>query len=143
MPSSKDILASFPHWGGFATLPQCYIPAKMPLMCGVIFLGEFVPEYKTLLEFSRPEYVKNLSVSRLQDQGRLKVWLQVSKSDSEETIELSGFEGLTEAVSALLQAERAVISKETNSGKEFGTIRIECWVDECYSEYACDTAGQT
>jgi len=29
-----------------------------------MFLGEFVPEYKTLLEFSRPEYVKDLSASR-------------------------------------------------------------------------------
>ena len=100
-----------------------------------------MPEYKTLLEFSRPEYVKDLSVSRLKDQGLLKVWLQFSKNDSEETIELSGFEDLAEAVSALLQAERAVISKEANSGKEFGTIRIECWVDVCYSEYTCDTAG--
>ena len=106
-----------------------------------MFLGEFVPEYKTLLEFSRPEYVKDLSVSRSQDQGLLKVWLQVSKNDSEEAIELSGFEDLADAVSNLLQAERAVISKEANSGKEFGTIRIECWVDECYSEYTCDTAG--
>jgi hypothetical protein len=98
-----------------------------------------VPEYKTLLEFSRPEYVKDLSVSRLQEQGLLKVWIQVSKNASEETIELYGFEGLTEAVSSQLQAERAVISKESNSGKEFGTIRIECWVDECYLEYTCDT----
>ncbi len=99
-----------------------------------------MPEYKTLLEFSRPEYVKDLSVSRVQEQGLLKVWVQVSKEDSEETIELSGFEGLTEAVSSLLKAEHAVISREANSGKEFGTIRIECWVDEIYSEYICDKA---
>ncbi len=102
-----------------------------------------MPEYKTLLEFSRPEYVKDLSVSRVQEQGLLKVWLQVSKNDSEETIELSGFEGLAQAVSSLIEAERAVISKDTNSGKEFGTIRIECWVDECYSEYTCNTAEKT
>jgi len=34
-PLSRDILASFPFWGGCATLPQNSTPAKMPLMCGV------------------------------------------------------------------------------------------------------------
>ena len=97
-------------------------------------------EFKTLLEFSRPEFVKDMSVSRMQEQGLLKVWFQVSKDGSESSIELSGFEGLSESISDLLAAERAVISKEVNSGKEFGTIRIECWVDECYSEYFCDSA---
>jgi len=72
--------------------------------------------------------------------GLLKAWLQVSKNGSKEVIELSGFEDLAKAVSSLLQAERAVISKEANSGKEFDTIKIECWVDEFYSEYTCDTA---
>ena len=97
-------------------------------------------EYKTLLEFSRPDFVKDMSLSRTQEQGLLKVWLQVSKGGSEQSIELSGFEGLSESISDLVDAERAVISKEVNSGKELGTIRIECWVDECYSEYFCDTA---
>lgn len=97
-------------------------------------------EYKTLLKFSRPEYIKGLNANRADDQGLLKVLLLVSKQDSEESIELSGFSELAEAVSDLIEAERVVISKEINSGKEFGTIRIECWVDECYSEYTCDTA---
>lgn len=97
-------------------------------------------EYKTLLKFSRPEYVKELNTNREQDQGLLKVCLQISKHASDESIELSGFSELAEAVSDLLEAEKAVISKEINSGKEFGTIRIECWVDECYSEYTCDSA---
>ena len=35
MPSSTDILALIPFWGGSATLPQNSITAKMPLMCGV------------------------------------------------------------------------------------------------------------
>ncbi|BEU02958.1 hypothetical protein OAG1_17580 [Agarivorans sp. OAG1] len=97
-------------------------------------------EYKTLLEFSRPEFVKDLSISRANDQGLLKVWFQVARNYSEESIELTGFEGLAEAVSSLLQAESATISKEVNSGKEFGIIKIECWVDECYCEYTCDSA---
>jgi len=99
-----------------------------------------VSEYKTLLEFSRPEYIRDLSANRLQDQGLLKVWFQVSKQTSEESIELSGFSELAEAVSGLLEAERVVISREIESGKEFGTIRIECWVNQCYSEYTCDKA---
>lgn len=97
-------------------------------------------EYRTLLEFSRPDFVKDLSVSRVLEQGLLKVWVLVSKGDLEETIELTGFEDLAESVSNLIEAERAVISKEIDSGKEFGTIRIECWVDESYSEFFCDSA---
>jgi hypothetical protein len=107
---------------------------------GVMFLENIMPEYKTLLEFSRPEFVKDLSVNRIQEQGLLKVWLLVSKGDSEQSIELSGFDDLARSISSLLEAERAVISKEINSSKEFGTIRIECWVDEDYSEYSCDAA---
>jgi hypothetical protein len=105
-----------------------------------MFLENIMPEYKTLLEFSRPEFVKDLSVNRIQEQGLLKVWLLVSKGDSEQSIELSGFDDLARSISSLLEAERAVISKEINSSKEFGTIRIECWVDEDYSEYSCDAA---
>jgi hypothetical protein len=105
-----------------------------------MFTGEPVSEYKTLLEFERPEYVKDLSASRTQEQGLLKIWMQISKQNSLETIELCGFANLAESVSSLLEAERVVISKEINSGKEFGTIRVECWVNECYSEYICDKA---
>lgn len=107
-------------------------------MC--MFIGEPVSEYKTLLEFARPEYVEDLSASRTQEQGLLKIWMQISKQDSLETIELCGFDDLAESVSRLLVAERVVISKEINSGKEFGTIRVECWCDECYYEYRCDKA---
>ncbi len=97
-------------------------------------------EYKTLLEFARPEYVKDLSASRNEEQGLLKIWMQISKKDSIATIELWGFAELAESVSGLLAAERVVISKEINSDKEFGTIKIECWVDECYFSYLCDKA---
>jgi len=96
--------------------------------------------YRTLLEFSRPEFVTELQVSRLQDQGLLKVWLQIDAADSGKSIELHGFNDLAEAVSHLPSSERVIISKEVNSGKEFGTIRIECWDDEGYSEHFCDTA---
>ncbi|MDH2431100.1 hypothetical protein QCD60_00840 [Pokkaliibacter sp. MBI-7] len=97
-------------------------------------------EYKVLLEFLRPEYIKDLSVSRAQEQGLLQVWLNVSKQGSEQSITLSGYNDLASALSDLLQVERVVISRELNSGKEFGTIRIECWDDDRYSEYRCDKA---
>ena len=103
-------------------------------------LGELVSEYKILLEFSRPEYVKEISVSREQEQGPLKVWLQVAKQNAEERMVLSGFDELGQAISSLLEAERAVISSEVKSEKEFGTIRIECWLDERHIEYTCDKA---
>jgi hypothetical protein len=105
-----------------------------------MFAGDLVSEYKTLLEFARPEYVSDLSASRTEEQGMLKIWMQISKQNSLETIELWGFADLAESVSCLLEAQRVVISKEINSGKEFGTIRVECWVNECYSEYICDKA---
>jgi hypothetical protein len=99
-----------------------------------------VLKYKTILEFSRPEFVSDLRASRSEDQGLLNVSLNVTKTDHEVNIELSGFDGLAQAAGHLLESERAVISKEINSGKEFGSIRIECWVNECYFEYWCDAA---
>ncbi len=84
--------------------------------------------------------MKDLSASRNEEQGLLKIWMQISKKDSIETIELCGFAELAESVSGLLAAERVVISKEINSGKEFGAIKIECWVDECYFSYLSDKA---
>ncbi len=99
-----------------------------------------MPEYKILLEFSRPEYVKELNASRVQEQGLLNVWLQVKKEHSLVDIELSGYGQLGEAIGPLLNSERVIISRELNSGKEFGTIKIECWVDDRCSEFICDAA---
>ncbi|TQV74097.1 hypothetical protein FLL45_14670 [Aliikangiella marina] len=97
-------------------------------------------DYTKLLEFNRPQYVKDLNVSREIEQGVVKVWLRLS---SEESLHLVGFDDLAESISNLIQAERAIISKENSSGKEYGTIRIECWVEESYSEFFCDSAYQT
>ncbi|MGF1687417.1 hypothetical protein L4C36_12080 [Photobacterium japonica] len=94
-------------------------------------------EYKTLFECVRPAFICNLHAERAEDQCILKLTLQ---SDSQHIV-LFGFEGLTDSVSDLLSAERIVISEELNTCREFGTIRIECWVDEVYSEYWCDRAN--
>ncbi|KLV04107.1 hypothetical protein ABT56_15985 [Photobacterium aquae] len=94
-------------------------------------------DYETLFECTRPEFISELTVSRVKEQGMIKVRLQ-----SENTVlELFGFEDLADSISTMLSAERVVISEELNTGnKEFGTIRIECWADESYSEYWCDSA---
>lgn len=97
-------------------------------------------ENMILLEFSRPEFIEKLEVSRSQDQGLLEVWLQVKTTNTAKHIKLSGFDELAQSISRLLQAETVTISKEVSSGKEFGTIRIECWFDEDYSEHFCDSA---
>ncbi|WP_269533762.1 hypothetical protein [Chitinimonas sp. BJYL2] len=100
-------------------------------------------EYEKVFEFTRPEFVAELHAFLSQEQGQLNVSLVVEKADGRATIELSGFDGLANAVSILIESEKVLISKETNSGKEFGSIRIECWVDECYSEHWCDSAAKT
>ncbi|MCG7497501.1 hypothetical protein MHO82_11555 [Vibrio sp. Of7-15] len=97
-------------------------------------------KYRKILEFARPEFLTDLQVSRLKDQGLLKVWMQVETDEEHNSVELAGFDELAEAVSYLLAAEHVLISEEVGTGKEFGTIRIECWVDECYSEFWCDSA---
>ncbi|GAB3536073.1 hypothetical protein [Photobacterium alginatilyticum] len=97
-------------------------------------------KYRKILEFYRPEFLTDLQVSRLQDQGLLKVWMQVETDEERNSVELSGFDELAEAVSYLLLADHVLISEEVGTGKEFGTIRIRCRVDDCYSEFWCDTA---
>lgn len=94
-------------------------------------------KYKKLFECVRPEFISELKTTRTEDQGVLKVSLQTYNHH----IELFGFEDLADSVSSMLCAEIIVISEELNTGKEFGTIRIECWVDESYLEYWCDRAS--
>lgn len=96
--------------------------------------------YKTIFEFSRPEFLSDVQISRLEDQGMLSVWMQAENDEEGKSIELSGFDELADSVSDLLQAEHVCISEELGTGKEFGTIRIECWVDGSYSEFRCDSA---
>ncbi len=91
-------------------------------------------KYKKLFECVKPEFIGNLSAVREEEQGILKLSI---KTESQ-YIELYGFDDLADSASALLLSEQTVISEELNSYKEFGTIRIECWVNESYSEYWCD-----
>jgi len=97
--------------------------------------------YEEIFEFSRPEFVSSISVKRIEEQGVLQVNLQIESNGQEKNLNLSGFDELAECVSYFLVSERVVVSKEIGTGKEFGTIRIECWNDECYSVHWCDTAA--
>jgi hypothetical protein len=99
-------------------------------------------EYKELLVFSRPDFVTELLAVRSQEQGSLNVTLKIDAEGFEKQIFLSGFEELADALGDLFKAETVIISREINSGKEFGSVKIECWADECYSEYFCDLAKQ-
>ena len=94
-------------------------------------------EYESILELEKPHFITQLKANRSMDQGKIEVSLQTSQG---KVICLYGHDELAEALSELLTAERFSISREVGSGKEFGTIRIECWVDGCYSEFLCDTA---
>lgn len=96
-----------------------------------------VSEYNKLFECLRPNFVSNLTAIREEEQGILKL----SICTKSQYIDLYGFEELADSVSDLLLAEKIVISEELNTYKEFGTIRIECWVDESFSEYWCDRAN--
>ncbi|MDO6707394.1 hypothetical protein [Photobacterium sp. 1_MG-2023] len=90
-----------------------------------------------LFECARPEFITRLNVTRIEDQGMLQVNLQTESQH----LTLHGYEALADSVSDMLMAELIVISEVLNTGQEFGTIRIECWVDESYSVYWCDSAN--
>lgn len=92
--------------------------------------------YKKLFECVRPDFICNLTATRTEEQGVLKLTLR----SEHENVELYGFEDLADSVSDLLSSERITISEELGTYREFGTIRIECWVNESYSEYWCDRA---
>ncbi|MGF1723218.1 hypothetical protein [Photobacterium nomapromontoriensis] len=98
-------------------------------------------KYRQIFEYSRPGYLKDLSVNRKCEQGLLTVWLQVLDGELVKSIELSGFEELADAISPILIADRVIISEELGTQKEFGSIRIECWADTDYSEFWCDSAA--
>ncbi|EJB8573775.1 hypothetical protein RG677_003498 [Vibrio parahaemolyticus] len=94
-------------------------------------------EYKKLFECARPDFISHLTAVREEEQGVLKLSLQTGS----QCVDLFGFDELADSASDLLSAERIIISEELDTYKEFGTIRIECWVDDCYSEYWCDRAN--
>ncbi len=96
--------------------------------------------FTSILDFTRPEFIRHMHVSRHIDQGLLEISIQVKTVGGDKEVILSGFNELAEAISQLVLAERVIISREINTGKEFGTFRIECWVDETYSEFWCDLA---
>ncbi|EPE2288043.1 hypothetical protein ACSG6H_004766, partial [Vibrio alginolyticus] len=99
--------------------------------------GWNMSSYKKLFECVRPDFICSLTATRTEEQGVLKLTLR----SENENVELYGFEDLADSVSDLLSSERITISEELGTYKEFGTIRIECWVNESYSEYWCDRAN--
>ncbi|MGR5419543.1 hypothetical protein ACPV4W_22680, partial [Vibrio diabolicus] len=106
-------------------------------LTGRYVFGGLMGEYKKLFECARPDFISHLTAVREEEQGILKLSLQTGS----QCVDLFGFDELADSASDLLSAERIIISEELDTYKEFGTIRIECWVDDCYSEYWCDRAN--
>ncbi|MGI9950667.1 hypothetical protein, partial [Vibrio hyugaensis] len=106
-------------------------------LAGRYVFGGNMSSYKKLFECVRPDFICSLTATRTEEQGVLKLNLR----SENENVELYGFEDLADSVSDLLSSERITISEELDTYKEFGTIRIECWVNDSYSEYWCDHAN--
>ena len=92
--------------------------------------------YQVLFEFERPWFVSNLVTSRDSAKGDLKLWFQVDCDSECKSIEIESIDDL-DFISNLLQSEKVIISEELNTQRDFGTIRIECWIDGSYSEFWC------
>ncbi len=99
-------------------------------------------KFVKLLEFSKPDFISDLQFNQLELNKKVSVWFQVESNNEESKhIDLTGSDDLIESISELLSAEKVIVSREINTNKEFGTIRIELWVDGCYSEFWCDSAS--
>lgn len=93
--------------------------------------------YETLFQFEQPWFVSDLTTSKISEKAELNLWFQVESGHESKGIKLEGVDDL-DVVSTILQAEKVVVSQELNSQKDFGAIRIECWIDSCYSEFWCN-----
>ncbi|WP_244951640.1 hypothetical protein [Pseudoalteromonas luteoviolacea] len=100
---------------------------------------ETMNNYQILFEFQQPWFVSDLTTRKVSAEGDLKLWFQVEFNDECKDIEIEGIDDL-DLISNLLQSEKVIISEELNTQRDFGTIRIECWVDGCYSEFWCSKA---
>ncbi len=127
-------------WYALVSVLKCNAVAwslRASPLTGRYVFGGLMGEYKKLFECARPDFISHLTAVREEEQGILKLSLQTGS----QCVDLFGFDELADSASDLLSAERIIISEELDTYKEFGTIRIECWVDDCYSEYWCDRAN--
>lgn len=93
--------------------------------------------YKILFEFQRPWVVSDLTTRKNSLEGELALCFQVECDNESKTIEIEGLDDL-DLVSNLLKSEKVIISQALNSQREYGTIRVECWIDGSYSEFWCN-----
>ena len=100
---------------------------------------ETMSNYQILFEFQQPWFVSDLTTSKVSAESDLRLWFQVECNDECKDIEIEGLDDL-DLISNLLQSEKVIISQELNTQRDFGTIRIECWVEGSYSEFWCSKA---
>ena len=99
-------------------------------------------EFKKLYEWARPGFIKELTISRERDQGIALVNVLVASRNSTHRFSLSGLNDF-DALPRILESERVVISRELNCQREFGSVQVECYDDDCYSEYWCDSYNES
>jgi len=94
-------------------------------------------EYKEIYSFSKPWYVQRFDVSREFDGGIYSFAITYSNEVESVQIKLVGPD-YEDCIVNILQSDRLVVSKELGCQREFGSIRIECFSDDGYSEFWCD-----
>jgi hypothetical protein len=93
--------------------------------------------YKEIYAFPDTWYVRRVVVDRECDGCALTLEITITDEKSEEVVRLIHLQD-EDVVSCLLEAERLVISKEIDSQREFGTVKVQCF-SETYSEFLCDS----
>jgi len=92
---------------------------------------------KQLHEFPDPWYVARITVERDAPGTKLSLSLKFTNDSESKNVDLVRPEN-EDILTALLDAERVVISEDLGSQREFGTICVECF-GESYFECWCDS----
>ena len=95
--------------------------------------------YKILVELGEKWDLLNISVRRASLGCALDLELKYIHEGNEIRVKLYKCKDVS-ILESLLEADRVCISKEKGSQREFGTIHVECFEEEFYSEYWCDSA---
>lgn len=92
--------------------------------------------YNEILSFPDPWYVSDISASREFAGGPLTLRVKCTDDTEVKSFVLVRPDD-EDCVNGLLDAERISITKEVDSQREYGTIRVECF-GESYAEFWCD-----
>lgn len=94
---------------------------------------------KKLYEFPDSWYVSGISVQRDAPGTKLSLLVKFTNNSKSMSINLTHPDN-DDILTALLDADHVVISQESGSQREFGTVHVECF-SETYFECWCDSAN--